>query len=103
MEKHGRNLYLHLVQSFIIRNETGIFNSWIGGNYMVSYEPLWQTMKNKEISTYTLIEKYDIHSKTIYNLKHNKNITTATLETLCGILSCTTNDVLTFTKEKTDN
>lgn len=65
---------------------------------MVSYEPLWQTMKQKEITTYTLIEKHKIQSKTIYNLKHNKNITTATLETLCSILDCTPNDILTFIK-----
>lgn len=65
---------------------------------MVSYAPLWQTMKEKGITTYTLIEKYNIQSKTIYNLKHNKNITTATLETLCDILECTPNDVLTFDK-----
>ncbi len=65
---------------------------------MVSYEPLWQTMKQKGITTYTLIEKYKMQSKTIYNLKHNKNITTATLETLCSILDCTPNDILTFIK-----
>ena len=65
---------------------------------MVSYATLWQTMKEKGITTYTLIEKYNIQSKTIYNLKHNKNITTATLETLCDILECTPNDVLTFDK-----
>jgi DNA-binding Xre family transcriptional regulator len=65
---------------------------------MVSYEPLWQTMKAQGVSTYVLIEKYKIQSKTIYNLKHNKNITTATLERLCEILSCTPNDVLTFKK-----
>ena len=29
-----------------------------------------------------------------FNLKHNKNITTATLETLCDILSCTPNDII---------
>jgi DNA-binding Xre family transcriptional regulator len=63
---------------------------------MVSYEPLWTTMKEKNISTYALIEKHKIASKTIYNLKHNKNITTATLENLCDILKCTPNDVLTF-------
>lgn len=63
---------------------------------MVSYEPLWRTMEEKGITTYTLIEKCKVQSKTIYNLKHNKNITTATLETLCNILSCTPNDVLTF-------
>lgn len=63
---------------------------------MVSYEPLWQTMGKKGITTYTLIQKYKIQSKTIYNLKHEKNITTATIENLCNILECTPNDILTF-------
>lgn len=65
---------------------------------MVSYEPLWQTMKEKGVTTYALIEKYKVQSKTIYNLKHNKNITTVTLETLCDILDCSPNDILTFIK-----
>lgn len=65
---------------------------------MVSYAPLWETMRKNEITTYTLIKKYDIQPKTIYNLKHNKNISTATLETLCDILKCTPNEVLTFEK-----
>lgn len=64
---------------------------------MVSYEPLWKTMEEKGVTTYTLIEKHKIQSKTIYNLKHGKNITTATLETLCSILECTPNDIITFT------
>lgn len=63
---------------------------------MVSYEPLWKTMEKKGITTYTLIQKYKIQSKTIYNLKHEKNITTATIENLCNILECTPNDILTF-------
>lgn len=65
---------------------------------MVSYEPLWHTMRQKGITTYNLIEKHKVQSKTIYNLKHNKNITTATLEMLCDILECTPNDILTFVK-----
>ena len=65
---------------------------------MVSYKPLWNTMEEKGITTYTLIEKYKVQSKTIYNLKHGKNITTATLEMLCEILDCTPNDILTFKK-----
>ena len=63
---------------------------------MVSYEPLWNTMEKKGITTYTLIQKYKIQSKTIYNLKHEKNITTATIESLCNILDCTPNDIFTF-------
>lgn len=65
---------------------------------MVSYAPLWETMKKKNITTYTLIQKYQIQSKTIYNLKRNKNISTATLERLCEILECTPNEILTFEK-----
>ena len=63
---------------------------------MVSYEPLWKTMENRGVTTYTLIEKHRIPSKTIYNLKHNKNTTTATIENLCNILKCTPNDIFTF-------
>ncbi len=69
---------------------------WKGGAGMVSYEPLWRTMKQKGITTYALIEKHGIQSKTIYNLKHNKNITTSTIESLCKILDCTPNEILTF-------
>ena len=65
---------------------------------MISYAPLWEILKKKNISTYALIKEHDIQSKTIYNLKHNKHITTATLEKLCTVLECTPNDVLTFEK-----
>ena len=67
---------------------------------MISYEPLWETMKEKNISTYVLIEKYHVQSKTVYNLKHNKHITTSTLERLCAILECTPNDILKFYKQE---
>lgn len=65
---------------------------------MVSYEPLWSTMKKQNITTYTLITMYGIQSKTIYNLKHSKHITTATLEKLCDILHCTPNEIIEFKK-----
>ncbi|WP_191397077.1 helix-turn-helix domain-containing protein [Flavonifractor sp. An306] len=63
---------------------------------MVSYAPLWRTMEKREITTYTLITKYNINPRTINNLKHNRSITVYTLERLCEILSCTPNDVLEF-------
>ena len=67
---------------------------------MISYEPLWKTMEQKNITTYTLIHRHKILSKTIYNLKHNKHITTSTLERLCNILDCTPNDIILFVKDK---
>ncbi len=65
---------------------------------MVSYEPLWKTMEKRGMTTYALIFNYNIPSKTIYNLKHNQNITPATIEKLCNILICTPNDIIRFDK-----
>jgi DNA-binding Xre family transcriptional regulator len=63
---------------------------------MVSYKPLWETMKEKNITTYTLIYKYNLNPRTINNLKHDRGITVDTLEKLCKILDCTPNDIITF-------
>lgn len=63
---------------------------------MVSYRPLWEIMESKNITTYTLINKWGINPRTINNLKHNKGITVDTLERLCKILNCKPNDVLEF-------
>ena len=67
---------------------------------MLSYEPLWNTMKNRNITTYTLINTYSINPRTINNLKHNKSITMYTLERLCQILHCKPNDVIEFIDEQ---
>lgn len=60
---------------------------------MINYSPLWKTMTEKNISTYALIEKYNINPRTVNNLKHNRSITMYTLERLCSILQCTPNDM----------
>ena len=65
---------------------------------MISFEPLWETMKNKDVSQYKLL-KSGIDNKTLDALKKNKNITLLTLEKLCQILDCTPNDVVEFTEQ----
>lgn len=65
---------------------------------MISYDPLWKTLKTKGISTYALINKYGINPRTINNLKHDTGITVYTLERLCDILDCTPNDIIEFKK-----
>lgn len=67
---------------------------------MLSYEPLWRTMEVKGITTYALINKYNINPRTINNLKHDKSITMFTLERLCAILECTPNDIIVFGKDE---
>ena len=63
---------------------------------MISYDTLWNTMKARNITTYTLIYKLGFSPNTIHNLKHNKSITIYTLEKLCSVLNCTPNDILEF-------
>lgn len=67
---------------------------------MISYDPLWKTMKEKHITTYALINKFGVSSYTVNNLKHNKSITMYTLEKLCDILQCTANDIVVFSGEQ---
>lgn len=63
---------------------------------MISYDPLWQTMKNKNVTTYTLIYKHGLSPYTITNLKRNKSITMNTLEKLCKILDCQAESIVFF-------
>ena len=66
---------------------------------MISYEPLWCTMKEKGVTTYTLIYKMGFSAYTITNLKRNKSITMNTLEKLCKVLDCTPNDIIEFKED----
>ena len=61
---------------------------------IISYDPLWETMKKKGITTYTLIQKYSFSKGTLDSLKHNRNISTATLNDICNILHCEVSEVL---------
>ena len=63
---------------------------------MISYEPLWKTMKNRGVTTYTLIYKMGFSAYTITNLKRNKSITMNNMEKLCKVLQCTPNDIVVF-------
>ena len=65
------------------------------GQFMISYEPLRKTMKEKGITQYHLL-KSGIDNKTLDRLKKDKNITLLTLEKLCTIIGCTPNDIIYF-------
>ena len=63
---------------------------------MISYEPLYKTLKEQGISTYKLINEYGISRSLLDRLKHNRPISTVTLNDLCNILHCKVEDVLVF-------
>ena len=64
---------------------------------MISYEPLWSTMKERGITKYQLIYHWGISSNTLRRMGHGEPISSNTLNELCLILDCRVEDILQFT------
>lgn len=65
---------------------------------MISYGPLFRTMKEKQVSSYEL-EKRGFPRSTYYAIKHGKGITTNSVNQLCAILRCGVSDVLEYMED----
>ncbi len=63
---------------------------------MITYAPLWHTMKKKRISQYRLIKYYGISSGQINRLKRDEYVSTHTIGVLCTILNCAVSDIMEF-------
>ncbi len=63
---------------------------------MISYAPFYKTLKEKGVSTYRLINQYDISPSLLNRLRHDKPITTTTLNDLCIILDCRVEDIMVY-------
>ena len=68
----------------------------IGDIFMITYKTLWETMKEKGVTTYTLINKYNISSSTIHRLRHDQGVTTQLIDDLCKILDCNVEDIIKY-------
>ncbi|MBP3479883.1 MAG: helix-turn-helix transcriptional regulator [Oscillospiraceae bacterium] len=66
---------------------------------MIRFDKLWETMKNKGITTYQLREQCGIDSKTVRRLRANDNVETKTLDKLCTVLDCRLEDIAQHTKD----
>lgn len=66
---------------------------------MITYEPFWNTIKEKGISTYALIQKHNISSATINRLRKNQGISTLTIDDLCKVLKCRVEDILEYNED----
>ena len=61
---------------------------------MISYDNLWNVMKEKGITQYMLIKRYNISPGQITRLKRNESVSTHTIEMFCRILSCEVGDIM---------
>ena len=69
---------------------------------MISYEPLFRTMKEKGISSYRLA-KMGFPMSNYHALRRGKNISTHTLDTLCSILDCNVSDIMEYRRKEQEN
>ncbi len=63
---------------------------------MIIYDNLWNVMKEKGISQYSLIKNYGISPAQITRLKRNESVSTHTIDVFCKILHCDVADIMEF-------
>ncbi|MCI6728961.1 MAG: helix-turn-helix transcriptional regulator [Candidatus Faecousia sp.] len=69
---------------------------------MISFRPFWDTLKESQESTYTLIKNHHISSSTIDKLRKNKPVNTTTVNDLCRILRCPVEAIMEYVPSEDD-
>ena len=65
---------------------------------MISYEPLFKTMRAKGITGYRLC-KMGFPQSNYYAMKRGENISTHTINQLCKLIKCNVSDVMEYIEE----
>lgn len=65
---------------------------------MISYEPLFKTMKEKGITSYRL-EKMGFSKATYYSIRKGNSVSTNTLNQLYKLLHCEINEIIRYEDE----
>ena len=63
---------------------------------MINYNPFWKTLKKKKISTYSLINDYGFSKGLIDNIKHNRSLTTYTINNILDKLNIKLSDFMEY-------
>lgn len=66
---------------------------------MIKYDNFWVTMKKRGISQYALINNYNISNSLLHRMRKNNVISTHSLNTLCNILDCEVEDIMTHYRD----
>ena len=67
---------------------------------MIVYDRLWETMKKKGITQYSLIKDYNVNEAQLFRLRQNMVVKTITLDRLCEILDCRIEDICEYVRDK---
>ena len=67
---------------------------------MIVYAKLWDTLKEKRITQYALINTYHVSAGQLSRLRKNANVNTHTINMLCNILDCQPMDIMEYIPDK---
>lgn len=67
---------------------------------MITFEPFWRTLKEKNITVYDLLERHKFSHGTYDSIKKNKNVTLNTIDQLCKILDCKVEDIVVYKEDE---
>lgn len=65
---------------------------------MISYAPLFKTMKEKHITSYRL-EKLGFSRATYYSIQKGNSVSTNTINQLCKLLKCNVTDIMEYIED----
>ena len=67
---------------------------------MMTFQPFWEMMRQRNITTYMLEHEYHFNKSVIYRLKHNSNVTLDTVEKICSVFHCKVEDVILYVEQE---
>ena len=71
-----------------------------GMGTMIHYTPLWKTMAEQKMTTYTLRFKHGMSHATVQRLQADMPVSTHTLNKLCAILNCRLEEVAEYVPDE---
>lgn len=69
------------------------------GCIVISYAPLFKTMKEKHITSYRL-EKMGFSRATFYSIQKGNSVSTNTVNQLCKLLKCNVTDIMEYIEDE---
>lgn len=69
---------------------------------MIDYSPFWELLEKRNENWYTLSKDHGLSSATLFRLKHNKHVSTKTLNDLCAMLKCDICDIVKYKQSPDD-
>ena len=67
---------------------------------LIVYAPLWRTMEEQKVTTYTLRVKHGMSHATVQRLQADMPVSTHTLNKLCAILHCRLEDIAEYSPDE---